>query len=95
VMTAGNDPKARFDLSVYPKAPAELLGAFASSAVHPNDITTRRDYETFLRDAGMSRSRAKAMSASYRSIDQRDADSADLTALAAHIMAQAIFIETF
>ena len=95
VTTAANDPKARFDLSVYAKAPAELLAAFASSTVNPNHITTRRDYETFLRDAGMSRTRAKALAAGYRSIEQRDADATDLAALAAHITAQATFIETF
>lgn len=95
VTALADDPKARFDLSVYAKAPAELLAAFASSTVNPNAISNRRDYETFLRDAGMSRTRAKAFSAGYRSTEQRDADSADLIELAAHISAQANFIEAF
>lgn len=70
--------RARFDLSIYAKAPTKLLGEVTSAAIKPADISNRREYERFLRDAGFSRSRAKALAAGYNSAeDQREAETAE------------------
>lgn len=73
-----SDVKAAFDLSVYAHVPAALAG---SGTTEPPNI---RDLERSLRDAGLSRSAAKAvLRAGYQAIDpQRDAvdDSAVIAA---------------
>ena len=73
------EARARFDLSVFAKAPAEL-------AAPERGITTIRDVEAALRDAGASRSQARALAArGYHgdADDQRDA--AAVAEFTAHI----------
>lgn len=73
------EARARFDLSVFAKAPAEL-------AAPERGITTIRDVEAALRDAGASRSQARALAArGYHgdADDQRDA--AAVAEFSAHI----------
>jgi ATP-dependent protease ClpP protease subunit len=75
---------AAFDLSIYAAAPAALDAAI------DRGTPTIRDIETALRDAGFSRSQAKALAARghYGEADERR-DAAALAELAAHINATA------
>jgi ATP-dependent Clp endopeptidase proteolytic subunit ClpP len=88
------EPQAHFDLSIFSNAPAGLTTSFEAGTIDPNTISNPRDYERFLRDAGMSRSRAKALAAGYRSLEQREADSEERE-LAAHIAAQTTKLTLF
>lgn len=64
-----SDVKAEFDLSVFSHAPAALAGSGSK------EVPDIRDLERSLRDAGLSRSAAKAVLAEgYKAVDpQRDA----------------------
>lgn len=64
-----SDVKAEFDLSVYAHVPAALAGSGS------NEVPDKRDLERILRDAGLSRSAAKAVLAEgYQALEpQRDA----------------------
>lgn len=71
-MIPGADVRARFDLSVFAKAPAEL-------AAPERGINSIRDLEAVLRDAGASRSQARALASRgflADADDQRDAAAA-------------------
>lgn len=83
--------KARFDLSVFAKAPSDLQNEIRP--LKPADITNVRDFERYLRDAGFSRSRAKALSAEgYKASQaQRDAET-QYSKLAAYIAAKSNFL---
>jgi ATP-dependent protease ClpP protease subunit len=73
-------PKARYDLSVFRNAPAALRDA---APVRPSE----RDLERLLRDAGLSRSEAKAAVAAVKKPDsRRDAAEEDVTAAAAGLL---------
>ena len=62
-LTGKEEPKARFDLSVFAKAPDELKGQLPDRV-----FTTERDAERFLtRDAGLSRSNAQELIAACAS----------------------------
>lgn len=70
---------ARFDLSVFAKTPAELherrakIAASATTAAS-KDVPTKRTIERALRDAGCSRTHAKAVAAlADKALAQRDA----------------------
>lgn len=74
-----SDVKAEFDLSVFSHAPAALAGSGSKEA------PTIKDLERSLRDAGLSRSAAKAViAAGYKALDpQRDVvDEAVIPAIA-------------
>jgi ATP-dependent Clp protease protease subunit len=80
-----SDVKAQFDLSVFAHVPAALAG---SGNTEPPNI---RDLERSLRDAGLSRSAAKAVLASgYQALEpQRDAalDEAEVIAAGKQLLA--------
>lgn len=83
IADGAESPRAKFDLSIFAKAPQELRAEFAS--IDPNNP---RDLERALREAGVSRSRARAIvSHGYRSAEHRDDDDASAIELAAHIAA--------
>lgn len=72
VLTSGKAAKAQFDLSMYANVPEDLLGFKAGREL------TEREIERALRDAGASRSFAKAIAAGRGggvSGDRRDAES--------------------
>jgi ATP-dependent protease ClpP protease subunit len=73
-LTGKEEPKARFDLSVFAKAPEELKGQLPDRV-----FTTERDAERFLtRDAGLSRSNAQELIAACASpTAKRDAGRGD------------------
>ena len=74
----GANVEASFDLSLYQHAPAALVSRPAAAA------PTKRDLERTLRDAGYSRSEAKAIAAaSSKALSQRDADEDGLLTIAA------------
>lgn len=76
--------RARFDLSVYAKAPAAL------AAPARGDIQSIRDMESILRDAGASRSQAKALAArGFTGDAEQLREAAEIADLAAHIRAAA------
>lgn len=76
--------RARFDLSIYAKAPAEL-----SAAIDRGEPSIR-DVESALREAGYSRSQAKALAArGHRGDADEQRDAAAISELAAHINAAA------
>lgn len=76
--------RAHFDLSVYAKAPAEL------AAPKKGDIQSIRDLEAILRDAGASRSHAKALAArGFTGDAEQLREAAEIAELAAHISAAA------
>lgn len=78
-------PQARFDLSVFARAPAAL------AADIPRDNPTIRDVETALRDAGLSRSQAKALAAhGHRGVTDEQREAAEIADLDAHIRAIAL-----
>lgn len=77
---AAASTKARFDLSIYAKAPTELNAAIDRSN------STIRDVEIALRDAGYSRSQASALAARGHHGDaEQQRDAAEIASLAAHI----------
>lgn len=78
---SGASARARFDLSVFVNAPAAL-------AVDGCGEPTLRDLESALRDAGLSRSQARAVVQRGHGEPQRDAD--ELADLAAFVAAQSI-----
>ena len=85
-------PRAKFDLTVYAKAPSLFRDEIAASRLDARTISNTRDAEKFLRDAGFPRSRAKAMASGFRTVDdQREAD-AEYELLAAHIAAKTFSI---
>jgi ATP-dependent protease ClpP protease subunit len=80
--------KAKFDLSVYAKAPAELVAEI------DRGNPSIRDLESILRDAGCSRSQAKALAAHGHHGDaEQQREAAELAELAAHISAAAQSIQ--
>ncbi len=79
------DVIAKFDLSIYANAPAAFSGEIEQA-----DIQTIRDLESLLREAGMSRSQAKALAArGYHGETENQREAEELAALAAHISAAA------
>lgn len=78
------DARAKFDLSIFAKAPDKLRDAVG--ATKPTNI---RDFESFLRDeGGFSRSQAKALAAGgFSAVERRD--DAELMDLARHIALRA------
>ena len=60
--------KAQFDLSTFQSVPEDVKALFGKGG------STERDLETLLRDAGVSRSAAKAAIASIKGENQREAD---------------------
>jgi len=64
------EAKAAFDLSRFAKVPSEVLDRFAAK----HSEHTERDIETLLRDAGVSRTQAKAAVAAIKAAPQRDAE---------------------
>lgn len=80
--------RARFDLSVYAKAPAAL------TADIDRGNPTIRDLESALRDAGYSRSQAKALAArGFTGDADEQREAAEIAELAAHIRAAAQSIQ--
>ncbi len=76
--------KAAFDLSVFAKVPEALRGEI------DNHTYTIRDVESALREAGFSRSQARALAMhGHRGETEHLRDAADLADLAAHINAAA------
>lgn len=75
VDSEGEAVAARFDLSVFAKTPAELNERRASIAASAaKDVPTKRTIERALRDAGCSRTHAKAVAAlADKALAQRDA----------------------
>lgn len=70
-----SEVKAKFDLSVFAKAPAALAG--------PDVELTKRDMEKLLRDVGLTQSEAKAVVAGgFDALSHRDDDDAERAALA-------------
>lgn len=59
IIEAGKPVKAEFDLSIYANCPEILLGEGGAADAH--DKPTERQIERTLRDAGFSRSEAKAL----------------------------------
>jgi ATP-dependent Clp protease, protease subunit len=73
---------ARFDLSVFTNTPAALAAGFDADE-GGKDINTIRELEVILRDAGISRSKAKALAAQgYRGTAEEQRDAAAMVALA-------------
>ena len=73
------DIRARFDLSVFSRAPAAL------AAPEPGELTIR-DVEAALRAAGASRSQARALAArGHQGVSEEQRDAAELADLARHI----------
>jgi ATP-dependent Clp protease protease subunit len=84
---ANQSPNARFDISVYANAPAELTGI--DTGIDPTDINIR-ELENILREAGIPRRKAKALAAYGIKTpdDLRDADD-EVSDLAAYFAATA------
>lgn len=79
------DVKAKFDLSIYANAPAAL-----SAEIERADVQTIRDLEAALRDAGFSRSKARALAErGYHGEQEQRRDDAELAEIAALISAAA------
>ena len=76
--------KARAEVFPNSKSLAQAAGkpAPASSLKTIEAIATLADCEDFLRDAGMSRTEAKALLSRVKSLGQRDADEGDVATLA-------------
>lgn len=88
IVEGESEPAARaaFDLSVFNKTPGELR-QYAPLADDP----TCRDIERALRDAGISRSKAKALASARHTSpdpDQREADATDLGPLLAFVKSE-------
>jgi ATP-dependent Clp protease protease subunit len=93
---AAADQRAKFDLSIYAKAPVELRDEVQGNrqSLSPSEIDNVRDYEKFLREAGFPRSRAKALAAGgfKADADRRDVE-AGFSELAAFITAKSSLIK--
>lgn len=77
-------PRARFDLSVYAKAPAQLTAPIERGE------PTIRDVERALQGSGMSKSQARAIaSRGFHGNQDEQRDAAAIAELAAHIQAAA------
>jgi ATP-dependent protease ClpP protease subunit len=68
-----SDTKAQYDLSPFSNVPDDVKALFGKASSH-----TERDIEQLLRDAGVSRAKAKAAVAAIKTEGQRDSDSTSL-----------------